>query len=100
MHDTLIQANQIALFWSRACDQATRDKSRVANGNVAVVGDDKNFEQRSWANSRMRLRFDIVNLPESAKDIPTLTRGTAKSSMNAQSSHAITNGSWKSLSRE
>ena len=50
--------------------------------------------------SRMRLKLDIVNQPKSAKDIPTLTRGTAKSSTNAQSSHTIMNDSWKSLSRE
>ena len=80
--------------------KATRDKSRVANGNMAAVGDDNKFEQRSWANTRICLYFDIVNLHESAKDIPTLTHSTAKSSMNAQSSDAITNDTRKSLSRE
>ena len=31
--------------------KATRDKSRVVNGKMAAVGDDKNFEQRSWAHT-------------------------------------------------
>lgn len=87
---------QVVCMWSRQ----RGINCMLPNGNMAIAGDDEKFDQRFLANICMRLYFYIIKLLESAKDLPTLTLGTARGYMNVQSSNTNVIDKRRSLSRK